>query len=47
MPLPRGADARFKKKLSLTWLLIALVTLVFLLTTTILLIGSYESKKNH
>ncbi|MEK4064319.1 MULTISPECIES: sensor domain-containing diguanylate cyclase [Paenibacillus] len=45
MPLPRGADARSKKKLSLTWLLIALVTLVFLLTTTILLIGSYESKK--
>lgn len=45
MSLPRGADARSKKKLSLTWLLIALVTLVFLLTTTILLIGSYESKK--
>lgn len=45
MPLPQGAEYRHGRKLSLTWLLIALVTLVFLLTTTILLIGSYESKK--
>lgn len=45
MALPQGAENRPRRKLSLTWLLIALVTLVFLLTTTILLIGSYESKK--
>lgn len=33
------------KKISLTWLLTGLVTLVVLLTSSILLFGSYESKK--
>ncbi|KUP24571.1 diguanylate cyclase [Paenibacillus sp. DMB5] len=45
MPGPVRAEPRPRKKLSLTLLLMALVTLVFLLTTTILLIGSYQSKK--
>lgn len=45
MPRPEGAEHRPRKKLSLTLLLMALVTMVFLLTTTILLIGSYQSKK--
>ncbi|WP_340033441.1 sensor domain-containing diguanylate cyclase [Paenibacillus sp. FSL E2-0202] len=41
----RRADPRQSKKLSLTSLLTGLVTLVVLLTSSILLIGSYESKK--
>lgn len=45
MPTPKGAEHKPKKKLSLTLLLMALVTMVFLLTTTILFVGSYQSKK--
>ncbi|WNS45911.1 sensor domain-containing diguanylate cyclase [Paenibacillus sp. MMS20-IR301] len=45
MPKSKGAEVRTKRKLSLTLLLMALVTMVFLLTTTILLVGSYQSKK--
>lgn len=45
MPISGGTEPRPKKKLSLTALLIALVTLVVLLTSTILLIASYQSKK--
>lgn len=45
MPIPKGAEPKPKKKLSLTLLLMALVTMVFLLTSTILLTGSYQSKK--
>lgn len=45
MPITRGAEPKPKKKVSLTLLLMALVTMVFLLTTTILLVGSYQSKK--
>ncbi|AIQ52213.1 sensor domain-containing diguanylate cyclase [Paenibacillus sp. FSL R7-0331] len=45
MSRPVAAEPKPGKKLSLTLLLMALVTLVFLLTTTILLIGSYQSKK--
>lgn len=45
MPEPERAEARPRKKLSLTLLLMGLVTLVFLLTTTILLVASYQSKK--
>lgn len=41
----RRAELRQSKKLSLTSLLTGLVTLVVLLTSSILLIGSYESKK--
>jgi hypothetical protein len=41
----RRAEPRQSKKLSLTSLLTGLVTLVVLLTSSILLIGSYESKK--
>ncbi|MNC00762.1 putative diguanylate cyclase YdaM [compost metagenome] len=41
----RRAEPCPSKKLSLTWLLTGLVTLVVLLTSSILLIGSYESKK--
>ncbi|WP_310832749.1 sensor domain-containing diguanylate cyclase [Paenibacillus pedocola] len=45
MPTPKRAETKSRMKLSLTLLLMALVTMVFLLTTTILLIGSYQSKK--
>lgn len=45
MPAPGRAEAKSGKKLSLTLLLIGLVTLVFLLTTTILLVASYKSEK--
>ena len=45
MPTPQRAETKSRMKLSLTLLLMALVTMVFLLTTTILLIGSYQSKK--
>ncbi|MHA6530001.1 sensor domain-containing diguanylate cyclase [Paenibacillus sp. BAC0078] len=46
MPRPGGAGLLSeKKKLSLTALLIGLVTLVVLLTSTILLTASYQSKK--
>lgn len=45
MPISEGAEPKPRRKLSLTLLLMALVTLVFLLTTTILLVGSYQSKK--
>ncbi|MNO56116.1 Diguanylate cyclase DosC [compost metagenome] len=41
----RRTEPRQSKKLSLTSLLTGLVTLVVLLTSSILLIGSYESKK--
>ncbi|MEK5239527.1 sensor domain-containing diguanylate cyclase [Paenibacillus sp. FSL L8-0470] len=41
----RRAELCPSKKISLTWLLTGLVTLVVLLTSSILLIGSYESKK--
>lgn len=45
MPISKGAEHKPKRKISLTLLLMALVTMVFLLTTTILLAGSYQSKK--
>ncbi|MBW4083114.1 sensor domain-containing diguanylate cyclase [Paenibacillus sp. S150] len=45
MPRLGGAGPKPHKKLSLTLLLIALVTLVVLLTSTILLTASYQSKK--
>ncbi|MNW37419.1 Diguanylate cyclase DosC [compost metagenome] len=41
----KGNGFRQSKKLSLTWLLTGLVTLVVLLTSSILLVGSYQSKK--
>lgn len=41
----RRAELSPGKKISLTWLLTGLVTLVVLLTSSILLFGSYESKK--
>lgn len=46
MPTPKGAEHKPKRKLSLTLLLMALVTMVFLLTTTILFVGSYQSRRN-
>jgi diguanylate cyclase (GGDEF)-like protein len=45
MPISKGEESKPKKKLSLTLLLMALVTMVFLLTSTILLVASYQSKK--
>ncbi|WP_379161563.1 diguanylate cyclase [Paenibacillus sp. sgz5001063] len=45
MFIQRKAGLRQRKKLSLTSLLTGLVTLVVLLTSTIILVGSYDSKK--
>ncbi|MET3211582.1 UNVERIFIED_CONTAM: diguanylate cyclase (GGDEF)-like protein [Paenibacillus sp. PvR008] len=45
MSTPRRAEHRQSKKLSLISLLTGLVTLVVLLTSSILLVGSYESQK--
>ncbi|UQZ36210.1 diguanylate cyclase [Paenibacillus sp. PK3_47] len=45
MAAPARAEAKSGRKISLTLLLIGLVTLVFVLTTTILLVASYKSKK--
>ncbi|SET13682.1 sensor domain-containing diguanylate cyclase [Paenibacillus sp. NFR01] len=45
MTMGRSAGNKLRRKLSLTSLLIVLVTLVSLLTSTILLVASYESQK--